>query len=193
LKIELWGKMDISIQTKIKQDFVFRALKKNDAEILGAFFESLSQQTRAKFGPHPLTAAHAQSSLCENVGMDKVSRFVIVSAKDIVGYFIVDFNDYPHERARYLSYGINLDFSVDPVFAPCIHDQYQSQGLASLAMQALLQNLSKTAIRSLVLMGGTQLPNLVARNFYKKFDFQELGEFYTKHNGLNNVDMRLVF
>ena len=184
--------MDIPMQTRNNQDFVFRALNKNDAEMLGAFFESLSQQTRAKFGPHPLTADYASSYLCEKLGMDKVSRFVIASPKDLVGYFIVDFNHYPHEKTRYLSYGIDLDFSVDPVFAPCIHDQYQSQGLASLAMQALLQILGKTAIRSLVLMGGTQLPNAVARNFYKKFDFQELGEFYTKHNGLNNVDMRLV-
>jgi len=41
-------------------------------------------------------------------------------------------------------------------------------------------------------MGGTQEPNHLARNFYKKFGFQEEGEFYTDYNGLNNIDMRLV-
>ncbi len=81
---------------------------------------------------------------------------------------------------RYASYGIDLDFSVDPVFAPCIHDDYQNQGLASLAMAALLPILAQANINSLVLMGGTQAPNLVARNFYKKFNFQALGEFYTE-------------
>ncbi|MDC2888086.1 hypothetical protein [Psychrosphaera algicola] len=41
-------------------------------------------------------------------------------------------------------------------------------------------------------MGGTQEPNLLARNLYKKFGFVEIGEFYTDYNRLNNVDMRLV-
>ncbi|MFT6909959.1 MAG: GNAT superfamily N-acetyltransferase [Oleiphilaceae bacterium] len=185
--------MEISIQTKNKDMFSFRALEKSDAEMLGNFFESLSNQTRSKFGPHLLTLEYAKSTLCENIAIDNVSRFVIVSPKVIVGYFILDFNDYPHERDRYLSYGIDLDFSVDPVFAPCIHDKYQSQGVASLAMKALLHVLDKSKIKSLVLMGGTQEPNVLARNFYKKFNFQELGEFYTDHNDLNNVDMRLVF
>lgn len=185
--------MQISIRTKNKEDFSFRSLEQSDSEILGNFFESLSNQTRSKFGPHPLTLEYAKSTLCEEIGIDKVSRFVIASPKKVIGYFILDFNEYAHERERYSSYDIDLDFSLDPVFAPCIHDNYQSQGVASLAMDALIQTLDKSKVQSLVLMGGTQEPNTLARNFYKKFGFQEFGEFYTGHNDLNNVDMRLVF
>jgi len=41
-------------------------------------------------------------------------------------------------------------------------------------------------------MGGTQEPNKVAQSFYKKFGFKEYGRFYTDHNGLNNIDMKLM-
>lgn len=60
-------------------------------------------------------------------------------------------------------------------------------------MDALLKTIGEGTISSLVLMGGTQIPNSLARNFYKKFGFEELGGFYTAHNKLDNVDMRLVF
>lgn len=180
------------MQSPNGEDFTFRPFSKSDAEVLGDFFESLSDQTRSKFGPHPLTLKYVKSTLCKQIGVDNVSRFVIESQKIIVGYFIVDFNEYPEERARYSSYGIDLNFSIDPVFAPCIHDEYQGQGIASFALKALLQALDKSKVKSLVLMGGTQELNTLARHFYKKFDFQELGEFYTEHNNLNNVDMRLM-
>jgi len=184
--------MQISIKTKNNEMLSFRHLKQDDADILGVFFKSLSGNTRSKFGPHPLTAKYANSTLCRNIGTDGVSRYVITSLTEVVGYFILDFNEYPHERERYSSYGINLDFSREPVFAPCISDKYQSQGIAGLAMNAMLQNIDKSQVNSLVLMGGTQEPNTRARNFYKKFGFKEYGEFYTDHNGLKNVDMRLV-
>jgi diamine N-acetyltransferase len=185
--------MEISIKSKSHETFIFRHFKQDDADILGEFFESLSDNTRSKFGPHPLTAEYASSTLCKTIGTDNVVRYVIASTREVIGYFILDFSEYPHERERYLNYGINLDFSCDPVFAPCISDKHQNQGIASLAMNAMLQIIDRSKVKSLVLMGGTQEPNVLARNFYKKFGFKELGEFHTDHNGLNNVDMRLVF
>lgn len=164
--------MTSSISTKQGDEFIFRAFTKDDAAGLTTFFTSLSEQTRSQFGPHPLTAEYVKSHLGQQLAIDKVSRFVLTTQQKIVGYFIVDHNNYPNELKRYASYGIDLDFSVDPVFAPCIHDGYQNQGLTSLAMAALLPILVQAKINSLVLMGGTQAPNLVARNFYKKFNFQ---------------------
>ena len=183
----------MEITTKNNEVFEFRPLANNDGQLLGDFFDGLLEQTRSKFGPHPLTNQYALHELCPNIGTDNVSRFVISSPDKIVGYFIVDFNHYPNEKLRYDSYQINLEFSQDPVFAPCIADQYQSLGVASQAMKALIKVLTEEGIRSLVLMGGTQEPNGPARNFYKKFGFEEQGEFYTDYNGLNNIDMRLLF
>jgi len=172
--------------------FEFRSLTEADGPLLGAFFEGLSKDTRSKYGPHPLTLAHACNELCPKVGTDNVSRYIIGSPDKVVGYFIVDFNPYPHEKSRYEAYGVELDFAHDPVFAPCIADQYQSLGVASQAFSALIKTLIQQGVKSLVLMGGTQEPNHLARRFYKKFGFQELGEFYTDYNGLNNIDMRLM-
>ena len=182
----------MEITAKNNEVFEFRPLDKNDGKLLGGFFEGLSQETRSKFGPHPLTNEHAVEKLCPQIGKDNVNRFVIASDEKVVGYFIVDFNHYPHEKSRYDSYQVNLDFCNDPVFAPCISDEYQSLGVASQALKSLIKALTEKGVRSLVLMGGTQEPNFVARNFYKKFGFEEQGEFYTDYNGLNNIDMRLV-
>ena len=182
----------MEIKAKNSEVLEFRPLLANDAEYLGKFFEDLSQVTRSKFGPHPLSHAYACETLCRQIGQDNVSRFVIASADKIVGYFIVDFNPYPDEQRRYCSYGTQIQSDLDPVFAPCIADAYQSQGIASQAMILLLNVLKGRSIRSLVLMGGTQSPNIPARDFYKKFGFVECGQFYTEHNGLDNFDMRVM-
>lgn len=182
----------MEITAKNNEVYEFRPLTQDDGQLLGSFFEGLSDDTRSKFGPHPLTSQYASEELCPRIGIDNVSRFVISSPAMIVGYFIVDFNHYPHEAARYDAYQIPLDFNKDPVFAPCIADKYQSLGVASQALKALINLLTEKGLRSLVLMGGTQEPNILARNFYKKFGFEEQGEFHTDYNGLNNIDMRLV-
>lgn len=182
----------MKLLAKNNETLTFRRLEKTDGSQLGAFFDGLSADTKSKFGPHPLNLEHANTVLCANIDADNVMRFVISTNNKIVGYFIVDFNHYPDEEARYRGYQIALNFSADPVFAPCIADAYQSLGIASQAVRALIENLRDQNLRSLVLMGGTQAPNLKARHFYKKLGFQELGEFFTEHNGLNNIDMRLM-
>lgn len=168
----------------------FRTLCHFDADKLGKFFASLSQQTRSKFGPHPLNYDYAQQ-LCEKME-EKIIRYVVTTDKKIIGYFIVDHTLYPNEKARYLAYGIDLDFTNEPVFAPCIGDDYQNQGVASYAMEAILDIAKQRGLKSLVLMGGTQAPNLLARKFYLKFGFKEYGEFFTNYNGLNNIDMKVT-
>lgn len=182
----------MEISAKNGEQFEFSLLGKDDCGLLAAFFESLSEQTRSKYGPHPLTREFVNNTLVNNLDKSDVHRYIIRSATKVIGYFIVDFNHYPDETRRYQSYQILLDSAVDPVFAPCIADDYQNQGVASQAMTALIEVLRQRQVRSLVLMGGTQAPNTLARRFYKKFGFEELGGFYTEHNGLDNFDMRLI-
>ena len=90
-----------------------------------------------------------------------------------------------------MTYGIEIDHELDPVFAPCIADKYQNKGIAGKSMKYILDFAKNQNLRSLILMGGTQEPNKLAINFYKKFGFKEYGRFYTANNNLNNIDMML--
>lgn len=182
--------MHREFKSKSNELLVFRELNMGDEIMLGCFFESLSEDTRSKYGPHPLTKEHA-SVLCGTIGNDNVTRFIILDASEIIGYFILDFNFFEHEAERYRKYGIELDSKIDPVFAPCIADSCQNQGIASGAMNILLDYAKAKNLRSIVLMGGTQEPNTLARCFYKKFGFKEYTIFYTGYNNKNNIDMML--
>jgi len=178
-----------TIISKNKESFVFRELNENDAKRLGNFFSMLTSDTRAKFGPHPLTPEYAEK-LCSSIDTTKTIRFIVENSFEVVGYFIIDFTPFENEVNRYLSYGTNIDSKIDPVFAPCIADKYQNCGIASQVMTMIIDYAASKNIRSLVLMGGTQESNLLARAFYNKFGFVEYGTFFTE---FNNVDMRLCF
>ena len=182
---------ETQIVSNTGETFIFRGLLSEDGELLGRFFEGLSKQTCARFGPHPLTCQYA-FQLCANLEGGDTVRFVIASQAEIVGYFILDFNVSEHEVSRYDELSISLDAKTDPVFAPCIADKYQNRGLASQAMERIIAYARGRKLRSLVLMGGTQEPNTLARRFYTKFGFREYAHFYTDYNGLNNIDMMLT-
>ena len=167
---------------------LLRKLAEDDSLALTGFFRGLSLLTRSRFGPHPLSAEFAQQ-LCDNLSTDSATRFVVDLDGKIIGYFILESQMSEHEAARYLQRDITLQSEADLLFAPCIADNYQNNGLASKVMQALI-NYYKERATSFVLMGGTQETNHRARNFYKKFGFQEFGGYQTD---VYNIDMRLLF
>lgn len=178
------------LQSKNNDVFQFKALQANDGDLLGHFFLNLSDDTKSKFGPHPLTMeyAHYICSITDNT----IQRFIVHNETEIAGYFILDFNRYNNEIVRYRQFGIELTPEFAPVFAPCIADQYQNNGIASRAMRKIILIAKESNLRSIVLMGGTQEPNVLARSFYAKFGFKEYGLFYTDYNKLNNIDMMLT-
>ena len=179
-----------TIFSKNNEEFFFRELESNDGKILGNFFLNLSENTTSKFGPHPLTKECA-NELCNAINEINIQRFIVVKNEVVAGYFILDFNVYENEIARYQQSGFILESNLDPVFAPCIADNYQNSGIASRSMSLIIQIAKKANLRRIVLMGGTQEPNILARSFYNKFGFKEYGTFYTDHNQLNNIDMML--
>jgi len=178
------------ILSKNDDEFIFRELKVNDEKNLGRFFLNLSTNTKSKFGPHPLTMECAYE-LCNVIDATNIQRFIAVKDEEIAGYFILDFNKYAHETARYQQNSIILESGLDPVFAPCIADKYQNSGIASSAMSLIIKIAQQANLRRIVLMGGTQETNILARSFYSKFGFKEYGTFYTDYNQLNNIDMML--
>lgn len=169
--------------------FNFRPLQTGDAARLAAYFAGLSAATRARFGPHPLTAVHA-FALCAATE-PAVVRYVLLTTDEhaIVGYFILDFGPAPHEALRYAEQGIRLETGRDPVFAPSIADDYQNTGLASAVMPHIIGAARARGARSLVLMGGTQASNARAIAFYEKHGFVRCGGYWTDQY---NYDMRLV-
>jgi len=174
----------------LQGDFQLAVLSGNDAQSLGMFFDTLSDSTRALYGPHPLHAEYA-NTICDSIPEHTKTRFVVKFEDQIVGYFLFDFDHYPHEYERYQKHGIHLNFSLDPVFAPCIADDFQGKGISSMMMPHLIKWGKSEKLRSFVLMGGTQEPNQQAQAFYRKFGFKEYEHFFTSNNGVNNIDMRL--
>lgn len=166
----------------------FRLLRANDGLALGEFFNALSAETKSKYGPHPLTSDFAVE-LCSKLTERETARFVATADNAIVGYFILDFRDITHEIARYATFGIELTPQQDVFFAPCISDQLQNLGIASLVMPQLISYCQQRKCQSIVLLGGTQETNTLGINFYKKWGFIECGSYFSH---INNLDMRLV-
>ncbi len=173
-----------------EEPVIFRLLHSGDGELLGRYFESLSDETRRRYGPHPLTAEEAQN-LCDNLNYHDTLRFVAFkpgTAPEIIAYFILQLGITEHEMARYASYGIELDTSLDCTFAPSVSDAYQDRGLGSLLMRPMIDSARRLGKRAIVLMGGTQATNERAIHFYEKFDFRRVGGFRTD---VDNYDMIL--
>lgn len=172
------------------EDFTLRLLRCEDKVKLGKYFDLLSEETRKRFGPHPINCSYAEY-LCDNIHRDYyTARFVLEHdvSGDITGYFILDFNLSPHELKRYDEAGIKLNPFKDILFAPSISDKFQNSGLASLSMPYLIDFAEENQAESIVLMGGTQETNHRAIRFYEKFGFKKVGEYSTD---VYNYDMIL--
>lgn len=168
-------------------EFSLRPLLPRDASALGRYFDGLSAATTRRFQPHELSAASAVR-LCADLSED-TQRFVVSHHYEIVGYLILSRRIPPSDAARYLERGVSLDGAHDLSFAPSIADAWQNRKLASAVMPQLIAHAHAHAVRSLVLMGGTQATNARAIAFYEKFGFVRCGGYETD---VYNHDMRLV-
>ena len=179
----------MKLKSKNGQEFIVREISELDSEPLGHYFESLSAETRKKYGPHPFTKDIA-AELCTRKN-DSATRYVLTPAdnKRIVGYFILEFLMSEGLLNRYREQGIDLSKGKHPMFAPSIADDYQNTGLASLAMPAIIKAAKELGAKSLVLMGGTQATNKRAITFYEKFGFKHVCDFETK---VLNYDMQML-
>jgi len=176
------------IINKAGESFLLKRLAINDSEALGRYFDRLSEETKQKFGPHPLTQNYA-TFLCHRI-LENALRFVLVDDnKEIQGYFIIDFDIIEHEAERYLSFGIELNAGKDIFFAASIADKYQNSGLASNVMPFIIELLKEEEVNSVVLLGGTRETNVLAVSFYEKFGFKKTGGY---HSDVYNCDMQLT-
>jgi len=161
---------------------------------LTAYFLSLSEETRRRYGPHPFDRATAEK-LCASTDDQRIVRFVAVlddggTSPEIIGYMILSREIWPDDQKRY---GNRLRQGECACFAPSIADAYQDQGIGTQMARHVLACAKEMGIRQLILMGGVQAANDRARHFYAKLGFREVGSFWLHLHGQDifNYDMML--
>jgi GNAT superfamily N-acetyltransferase len=169
------------------EHFAFRLLLPDDGERIGSYFESLSDETRSRFGPHPLDMATGHA-LCAELDYNNILRFIAVHKDAAIAYFILILIVRPGTRDRYSKYDIDLVDGEDCVFAPSVSDAHQNQGLGSILMPQIIDIAASLGYSRILLSGGTHSTNHRAIRYYQKFGFEEVGRFETKGD---NIDMIL--
>lgn len=172
----------------LPDDIRFRPVATTDASKLYDYFSSLSDQSKARFGPHSFDWEHL-NRLCKGL-IDDIIAFVADegSTGRIVGYMVTKRGYIQADKDRYSGYSIESDPEHTFTLAPSVADDYQSAGLGSRMMKYVLAQLKVRGAQKVVLWGGVQAGNSRACHFYQKFGFRRLGDF--EHNG-NNYDMAL--
>ncbi len=165
------------------QEVLLRPLRSDDASILGAYFISLSQETRNMFAPHPFDQETAEM-LCAQIDSTREMRLLAIvkegETERIAAYFITLFYLYDGDCKRYKEWGIPLDDRTDCQIAPSAADDYQGTGLGSMMMDFLVDIFHALGYKRMVLLGGVRQHNEQAIRFYKRFGFRTVAEFTTK-------------
>src|SRR3989304_7466548 len=67
------------------EEAVFRPLVKGDVIAFGTFLDNLSEETRKRFGLHPINSAEAKN-ICDNLNYSDRLPLVVLNSKDeIIG------------------------------------------------------------------------------------------------------------
>ena len=164
----------------------FRAFKLSDTQNLVNYLNSLSNESKKRFGPHPFTPEAIQQLYFDT----NYHLFVAIECHTtfIVAYFIIKNGWFDFETGRYQSYGLNSE-PFDCTIAPSVAEFWQGKGLGSIFFRYTRKYLFlQDSINRFFLWGGVQSSNKRALKFYKKNGFKVLGHF--EHNG-DNTDMML--
>jgi diamine N-acetyltransferase len=179
------------VRLKDGTPMTLRSLTPADTAILGAYFLSLSDATRRRYGPHPFDQATADQ-LCAECDPSQVLRLLGTVQEDgrerIIAYFILIMGVREDDVKHYDKLGIPLNAQTDCTLAPSTADAYQSQGVGTLVMGHLMQVARQVGRKRMVLFGGTQATNDRAIHFYHKHGFRTVGQF-DEPPGFNNYDM----
>jgi GNAT superfamily N-acetyltransferase len=170
-----------------------RPLLRSDGAALGAYFLGFSEETRRRFGPHPLDQVTADD-LCATINVAEALRLVAVvpgaAGEEIIAYIILLLGVTEDERARYRQWGITLRRETDCTVAPSVADREQNSGLGSRCFEHLIELARRLGRQRMLLLGGTQASNHRAIHFYAKHRFQTIGSF-EEPVGVLNDDMVL--
>jgi diamine N-acetyltransferase len=172
------------ITAKNNRQILLRRLGQYDYEGLSHYLQSLSPDTKKRFGPHPydkksIEEFYRQFSCRGYIAIDTVTT-------GIIAYSIIKSGYIQHDAPRLQSSGIIPDTATDCTFAPSVADEWQSCGIGNHMLRFIITDLQTKRIKRIILWGGVQMDNTIAVNFYKKNGFRTIGQF--KYNG-ENYDM----
>jgi ribosomal protein S18 acetylase RimI-like enzyme len=174
----------MQIVTKDNRQVVFRRLFLNDLDNLYKYLQSLSAETKKRFGPHEFDLQSLFKFYESNLNLGYIA--VASDTNDIIAYSIVKIGFLEHDRNRLESYGMLLDNQKDSTFASSVTDLWQGYGIGNHLFNYLLLDLITLKIERIILWGGVQMDNERALNYYKKIGFNTIGQF--TYNG-ENYDM----
>ena len=168
--------------------FLLRRLDKGDFDNLSAYVNSLSPETKKRFGPHAFDKQSMVEFYRDN---DLRIGYIALDLETgaIVAYAIIKRGVLEHDRIRLESYGLIPDQEQDSTFAPSVADNRQGQGIGSSLLQFIIADLKTREINRIILWGGVQADNERAIQYYQRNGFTRLGHF--EHNG-GNYDMILT-
>ncbi|MFZ5365924.1 MAG: GNAT family N-acetyltransferase [Patescibacteria group bacterium] len=159
------------------EKIIFRPLLKDDSTSFGIFLDSLSKETRRRYGPHPLTFGEAKN-ICENLDYKEMLRLVLLNSKEeIIGYNILSFQLRDSQVERFKGYGIHLVPGRDVCIAPVIADRYQNKGVGTMMLLKTIELAKSLGLRQITLWQETQVSNKRAIHFYEKLGFEKIAEF----------------
>ena len=164
---------------------IFRKVEQHDVSRLSNYLEGLSNETRRRFGPHPFDP-ETVSANCNGKFEDYTSYAGLKADKEIIAYAVLKKGYLDFELPRFSNYQLILGHERDYTLAPSVADDYQSQGVGSMMMEYICNELKSNGADKIILWGGVQESNKIARRYYRKFGFQVLGQFDTD---VSNLDM----
>jgi GNAT superfamily N-acetyltransferase len=173
------------------QEFLIRPLRADDAGRFWEYLRCLSEQTRARYGPHRFDERTADE-ICAKLDHGALLRLVATvpgaGGERIIAYLLLKMGVREDDQRRYEELGIPLNPDTDCTFAPSVADDYQNQGIGSRMLRHIIQVAPKLGRRRIVLWGGVQATNDRAVHYYSRWGFRKVGEFTTDKN---NYDMIL--
>lgn len=162
-------------QSKIMIDgeqCVVRLLNSSDAEMLTKFFESLSDETKRKYSPHPFDRRTA-IEICK-LEDKKFKRVVCIYQKKIVAYCVVYFKFREWEKLRFDKARMFLEDDEVCTIAPCVSDDFQHMGFGSKMFEYVKKVAKAYNKKIIILWGGVVIKNHPAVDYYKKINMKIL-------------------
>ena len=176
-----------AVQSSDSVSFAVRLLGRTEAHALGRFFAALSAAVREVYGPHPLSAAHAEV-MCANLDFSSFLPFLAWTDDDeIAAYVAVRAGVHDSERQRYAEHGQPLEEDQCATIAPCVSDCWQNHGIGSAVLSHVAGSMRRIGRKRLVLWGGVRGDNPRAQHVYEKQGFRCVGRF--ADGGVDNLDM----
>lgn len=177
--------MTRAVTIKNNINVAIRLLRSDDAEKLYHYLDSLSSESRSRFGPHPFDQ-NTIAEICRHPQNDTI-RYIAENNECIIAYMLIQKGMIDADRKRYSEKNIFFDDDITATYAPSVADEFQSSGLGSSMFQLIENDLIAAGYSVIVLWGGVQASNSRAVHFYEKHLFRNMGSFW--HDNKDNHDM----